>query len=92
MLSCLIGITTLAQNIEFIENKGQWDSHVKYMGQLSNGAFFVQQNGYTVLQHHGQDWDTHVDNFGAMKNTLLPPMDRAVSTLLNSSNPACRFA
>ncbi len=38
---------------------------------------------YTLTQHHGQDWDTHVDNFGAMKNTLLPPMDRAVSTLLD---------
>jgi uncharacterized protein (DUF1501 family) len=31
----------------------------------------------------GQDWDTHVDNFGLMKNTLLPPMDLAVSTLLD---------
>lgn len=38
---------------------------------------------YTLTQHHGQDWDTHVDNFGAMKNTLLPPMDRAVCTLLD---------
>ena len=57
LLSCLIGTASLAQNIEFIENKGQWDSQVKYMGQLSNGAFFVQQNGYTVLQHNAQDWE-----------------------------------
>jgi gliding motility-associated-like protein len=58
LLSCLIGITTFAQNnIEFVENKGQWDGHVKYMGQLSNGAFFVEQNGYTVLQHNSQDWE-----------------------------------
>jgi gliding motility-associated-like protein len=27
------------------------------MGQLSNGAFFVEQNGYTVVQHNGQDWE-----------------------------------
>ena len=27
------------------------------MGQLSNGAFFVEQNGYTVLQHNAQDWE-----------------------------------
>lgn len=26
------------------------------MGQLSNGAFFVGQNGYTVLQHNAADW------------------------------------
>ena len=57
IVSCLIGITTFAQNIEFIENKGQWDGHVKFMGQLSNGAFFVEQNGYTVVQHNGQDWE-----------------------------------
>jgi len=38
---------------------------------------------YTLNQVKGQDWDTHVDNFGSMKNTLLPPMDLAVSTLLD---------
>jgi len=27
-------------------------------------------------------WDTHRDNFGRLKKTLLPPMDRAVSALL----------
>jgi gliding motility-associated-like protein len=58
LLSCLIGITTFAQNnIEFVENKGQWDPHVKFMGQLSNGAFFVEQNGYTVIQHNSEDWE-----------------------------------
>ena len=58
LLSCLIGITTFAQNnIEFVENKGQWDGHVKFMGQVSNGAFFVEQNGYTVLQHNADDWE-----------------------------------
>lgn len=38
---------------------------------------------YTLTQHHGQDWDTHVNNFGQMRDVLLPPMDRAVSTLLD---------
>lgn len=58
LVSCLIGITTFAQNnIEFVENKGQWDPHVKFMGRLSNGAFFVEQNGYTVVQHNAQDWE-----------------------------------
>jgi gliding motility-associated-like protein len=57
LVSCLIGITSFSQNIEFVENKGQWDPHVKYMGQLSNGAFFVGENGYTVVQHNAQDWE-----------------------------------
>lgn len=30
-----------------------------------------------------QDWDTHVDNFNAMKTRLLPLLDRAVATLLD---------
>ena len=38
---------------------------------------------YTLNQEHGQDWDTHVDNFNQLKNKLLPPMDLAVSTLLD---------
>ncbi len=38
---------------------------------------------FTLNQVKGQDWDTHVNNFGLMKNTLLPPMDRAVSSLLD---------
>lgn len=38
---------------------------------------------YTLNQARGQDWDTHVDNFNELKNRLLPPMDLAVSTLLD---------
>ena len=30
-----------------------------------------------------QDWDTHQKNFSTLKDKLLPPMDRAVSTLLS---------
>ncbi|MBC7818436.1 MAG: DUF1501 domain-containing protein [Planctomycetaceae bacterium] len=30
-----------------------------------------------------QDWDTHVDNFNALKTRLLPLLDRAVATLLD---------
>ncbi len=44
-------------NIEFIENKGQWDSKVKYKGDVSNGAFFIRSGGFTVLQHHPEDKD-----------------------------------
>jgi gliding motility-associated-like protein len=39
-------------NIEFIENKGQWDERVLYKGDVSNGAFFIRSGGFTVLQHN----------------------------------------
>lgn len=44
-------------NIEFIENKGQWDARVKYMGDVSAGAFFIRSGGFTVLQHNRTDYD-----------------------------------
>jgi gliding motility-associated-like protein len=42
-------------NIEFIENKGQWDSQVKYKGDIPAGSFFIRSNGFTVLQHNTED-------------------------------------
>ena len=55
----LVIITTLqlsAQNaFEFVENKGQWDSRVKFKGELSSGAFFLRNTGFTVLLHHPTD-------------------------------------
>ena len=47
-----------------------------------SGVPFTLVN-FALDQIKGQDWDTHEDNFNLMKNTLLPPMDRAVSTLLD---------
>jgi gliding motility-associated-like protein len=43
-------------NIEFIENKGQWDKKVKFQGTVPSGSFFVRQGGgFTVLQHNPED-------------------------------------
>jgi hypothetical protein len=39
----------------FIENKGQWNKEVKYKTPLTNGAFFLRENGFTVVQHHSSD-------------------------------------
>ena len=36
----------------------------------------------TVYSVGNRDWDTHGANFQTLKNTLLPPMDRGVSALL----------
>ncbi|HEX2630427.1 MAG TPA: SBBP repeat-containing protein, partial [Chitinophagaceae bacterium] len=42
-------------NIEFVENKGQWDSRVKYRGLVDAGAVFIRPQGFTILQHNKQD-------------------------------------
>ena len=43
------------------------------------GVRLVHVNWIRILE---QGWDTHNDNFNALRNKLLPPMDRAVSALL----------
>lgn len=56
LLSCLYGFLALAQNnIEFVENKGQWDNQVRFMGRVANGAFYIHRDGFTVLQQNGDD-------------------------------------
>jgi uncharacterized protein (DUF1501 family) len=44
------------------------------------------QAGVPVVQANMgrvQNWDTHGDNFGRLKNSLLPPLDRGVAALLD---------
>ena len=43
-------------NIEFVENKGQWDNRIKFLGQVSAGMFSVEQIGFMVVQHRPEDW------------------------------------
>ncbi len=53
-----LSITGLAQNyntIEFVENKGQWDSQVKFKSDVSGGAFFIRKDGVTILQNNRED-------------------------------------
>jgi len=57
LLSLFISLAVFSQNIDFIENKGQWDERVRFMGAVSNGAFFVHANGFTVLQNNAADME-----------------------------------
>ena len=36
-----------SRNIEFIENKNQWDNKILYKADLSNGAIFLEKNCFT---------------------------------------------
>ena len=57
-LGFILPVTALkAQyNIEFVENKGQWDNRIKFLGQVNAGMFSVEQNGFMVVQHKPEDW------------------------------------
>ncbi|MEO6546875.1 MAG: PKD domain-containing protein [Ferruginibacter sp.] len=60
--ACLLSIVlffgiltpSLAQ-LQFIQNKGQWDTRVNFKADIQSGAFFMEQRGFTVLQHNTED-------------------------------------
>ena len=59
LLFFLSGLSVFAQNyqpFQFIENKGQWDSRVRFKGEVPGGAFYLHSNGFTVLQNNAGDW------------------------------------
>jgi gliding motility-associated-like protein len=50
-----IAVKAQYSNLEFIENKGQWDPKVKFQGDAGAGSFFIRSSGFTVLQHNESD-------------------------------------
>lgn len=48
-------------NIQFVENKGQWDSRVRYMATVPAGAIYIQNDGVTIVQHDPKDWEKVYD-------------------------------
>src|ERR1700722_19108002 len=44
-----------ASNIEFTENKGQWDPRVRFKGELPTGALFLEKKGFSVLLYNADD-------------------------------------
>ncbi|WP_460572402.1 DUF7948 domain-containing protein, partial [Flaviaesturariibacter terrae] len=61
ILSALCFLLTLAartQNnrpLSFTENKGQWNSVVRYRAEVPAGSFFLRNGGFTVLQRDNAD-------------------------------------
>ncbi len=42
-------------NLEFVENKGQWDPTIKFRAQMTAGTFFLRNGGYSVVVHDTSD-------------------------------------
>lgn len=43
--------------MEFVENKGQWNSAVKYKGLANTGEFYLLHQGFKVVQHSVSDME-----------------------------------
>lgn len=60
-----------ASNIEFVENKGQWDSRVKFKGEIGIGAVFLEKNGYSALLYNPDDLERITNNHHGVKQGAL---------------------
>ena len=54
-LIALVFATPAMAQLQFIENKGQWNSNVNFRAEIPVGAFFIEPKGFTVLQHNTED-------------------------------------
>ncbi len=52
-------LTVSAQNgsspLQFVENKGQWNAQISYRAEMDNGAFYLHNNGFSVLLQDAND-------------------------------------
>jgi gliding motility-associated-like protein len=48
-------IEKLSAQIEFVQNKGQWNSKVNYRADFGAGSFFLENKGFTVLLNNPND-------------------------------------
>ena len=55
-----VGHLCFAQ-LQFIENKGQWDKAIDFRSDIQNGSFFLQKTGFTVLLQNEKDLETFAD-------------------------------
>jgi gliding motility-associated-like protein len=83
------GGTCFAQ-LQFIENKGQWDSRAQFKSEISTGAFFLQKNGFSVVLHNSDDLKKLADqmhgHLGTDSNTVESRTINSKSSLPKNNN------
>jgi len=60
-----------------------WGQQALLARRLAEAGVPYTLVNFNLNQKTGQDWDNHQRIFDVMKNKLLPPTDRAISTLLD---------
>jgi gliding motility-associated-like protein len=85
-------------NIEFVENKGQWDSRVLLKGVIANGSFYLKKDGFTVVLHNPEELarvsKSHVPARAATGKTdpgRMPDINRNEDEVLHSHAYAVHF-
>jgi len=58
LCTSLLVTTAVNAQVEFIQNKGQWDSRVEYRADFGSGSFYLENQGFTVALHNLADLKT----------------------------------
>jgi len=89
--------------LQFIENKGQWNKAVVFKSDISTGSFFLEKKGFTVLLHsptdllnfeetmHGNNVAVNVPSNSGTGTTSLVIGNTSSSTTPQSSTPPPAF-
>ena len=72
--------------LQFVQNKGQWNNNVDYKSDIPAGAFFIEKNGYTVLMENPDDLNAIQEYMhGGMNHSGNNIAARAVAPTNNTS-------
>ena len=77
------------ENLEFVENKGQWDRNIQFKGDMTTGSFILKPDGgYRMLQYDTSSLKTISERIHPTKNTntITSPSLKSPSQALTSSN------
>jgi gliding motility-associated-like protein len=87
--ACLSGLHVQAQlgNLEFIQNKGQWDSAIQFRADLPNTTFFLQKHGFSVLLQNAADMDALRQAMHGLVSTNSKPGKAGVTSTLTLKGP-----
>jgi gliding motility-associated-like protein len=48
-------VENASAQMEFVQNKGQWNDKIKFKGDFSTGSFFLENKGFTVVLNKPED-------------------------------------
>jgi hypothetical protein len=69
----IVGLRASAQtdvpNLEFIENKGQWDSRALLKADIGNGSLYFHKKGIRVILHNEQEMAEMTASHGGVVKT-----------------------
>ncbi len=79
-------------NLEFIENKGQWDSTVRFRADMPNSTFFLQKHGFSILLQNPADMEALGQALHGVPSTVKNTDNSNKSSAAKKTNQTSTFA